>query len=172
VTEYLWEAGRSLFKEGRAELVEWVEAMKEALYEGRIEDIIDELQDQLDRLPKRGHGMKNKRSKLEKARNYIFKRIEKMDYKTLQEQDLEISSGAVEGAVNYVIAKRFDCGGMRWTRQRAEALLHLRCIEINGDWEAFIEYMHDKTTRQTQQHQENIFLKSKKANTLPTYGLN
>ena len=32
-----------------------------------------------------------------------------------------------------MIAKRFDSSGMRWIRKRAEALLQLRCIEINGD---------------------------------------
>jgi len=36
--------------------------------------------------------------------------------------------------VNYVIAKRFDSGGMRWIKERAEALLQLRCIEVNNDW--------------------------------------
>jgi hypothetical protein len=29
---------------------------------------------------------------------------------------------------------------MRWIPGRAEALLHLRCIEINGDWELFIAW--------------------------------
>jgi hypothetical protein len=26
---------------------------------------------------------------------------------------------------------------MRWVRGKAEAVLHLRCIELNGDWETF-----------------------------------
>ena len=95
-----------------------------------------------------------------------------MDYKTLSEQDLEISSGAVEGAVNYVVAKRFDSSGMRWIKERAEALLQLRCVEVNGDWDAFISYVHDKTSRQTRLFNENLFLKSKEAMKLPTYGLN
>ena len=95
-----------------------------------------------------------------------------MDYKSLREQDLEISSGAVEGAVNYVIAKRFDSGGMRWIKERSEALLQLRCIEVNDDWDAFISYVNDKTSQEVQQTKENIFLKSKEASPLPTYGLN
>ena len=94
-----------------------------------------------------------------------------MNYKMLSEQDLEISSGAVEGAVNYVIAKRFDSGGMRWIKERAEPLLQLRCIEINGDWDKFISYVHDKTSGQAQLLKENFFLKSKEPAELPTYGL-
>jgi len=57
--------------------------------------------------------MKSRRQRLRKARNYLAKRIDKMDYDALRDQDLEISSGAVEGAVNHVIAKRFDSRGMR-----------------------------------------------------------
>ena len=28
----------------------------------------------------------------------------------------------------------------RWLQGKAEALLHLRCIEINGDWEEFVAW--------------------------------
>jgi hypothetical protein len=94
-----------------------------------------------------------------------------MDYKSLREQDLEISSGAVEGAVNYVIAKRFDSGGMRWIKERAENLLQLRCIEVNNDWDNFISYVHDKTSRRMQENQNNLFLNAKTPLPLPTYGL-
>ena len=84
----------------------------------------------------------------------------------------EGSEELVEGAVNYVIAKRFDSGGMRWIKERAEPLLQLRCIEVNNDWDAFISYVHDKTSRQAQLFNENFFLKSTEAIKLPTYGLN
>lgn len=172
VTEYLWEAGACLYKEGSEELEEWVEAQKDALYEGRVSDIIKELEERLKLLPKRGPGNKNRRERLQKVKNYLSKRLAKMDYKSLQEQDLEISSGAVEGAVNYVIAKRFDSGGMRWIKERAEALLQLRCIEVNNDWDDFISFVHDKTSRQMQEEQTNLFLKANKPLPLPTYGLN
>ena len=42
-----------------------------------------------------------------------------------------------------MIAKRCDHGGMRWIKERAEALLKLRCIDINGEWDAFIDAVHD-----------------------------
>lgn len=172
VTEYLWKAGGCLYKEGSKELEEWVDAQKELLYDGRAAEIVEEIDKRLALLPKRGPGMKSRRERLEQIRNYLNKRLDKMDYKTLTEEDLEISSGAVEGAVNYVVAKRFDSGGMRWIKERSEALLQLRCIEVNNDWDAFIDYVHDKTTRQAQLSKENSFLKSKDPMELPTYGLN
>lgn len=171
VTEYLWEAGRVLYKEGSQELDQWVEAQKEALYDGRAAEIVEEIDKRLALLPKRDPGMKSRRESLQKVRNYLDKRLTKMDYKRLREQDLEISSGAVEGAVNYVIAKRFDSGGMRWIKERAEALLQLRCIEVNDDWDDFIAFVHDRTQEQTLRTRKIISLKCQKPAPLPTYGL-
>jgi len=67
-----------------------------------------------------------------------------MRYDEIIDADLELGTGAVEGAVKNIIGKRFDHGGMRWIKERAEALLQLRCIEANGQWEAFIDFVHDR----------------------------
>lgn len=168
VTEYLWDAGECLYPEGSAELTEWVEAQKEALYAGRAAQIVAEI-DQ--RLACFEPGKATTHNRLEKIRHYLAKRVDKMNYKALRERDLEISSGAVEGAVNYVIARRFDCGGMRWIKERAETLLQLRCIEVNGDWETFIKFVHDKTQEQAQSERKNLSLKCTTPALLPTYGL-
>lgn len=167
VIEYIWEAGQCLYKEGSTDLIEWVEAQKERLYDGRAQEIVDEIDKRLARLEP---GRANIQKRLQKVRKYISKRVDKMDYKKLREQDLEISSGAVEGAVNYVIAKRFDSGGMRWIKERAEHLLQLRCIEVNDDWHAFIKFVHDRTQEEMQQKHKNISLKRTKPASLPTYG--
>lgn len=168
VTEYIWEAGHCLYSEGSDELVAWVEAQKQALYDGRAAEIVAEIDKQLQRLDPR---KQSARERLEKVRKYLNKRVDKMNYDELREQDLEISSGAVEGAVNYVIAKRFDSSGMRWIKERAEHLLHLRCIEVNGDWDAFIEFVHDRTQEKAQEQKKNLSLKCTKPAPLPTYGL-
>lgn len=168
VTEYLWEAGECLYQEGSAELTQWGEAQKEALYAGRAAQIVAEIDQRLARFEP---GKNSARERLEKVRHYLAKRVDKMNYKALRERDLEISSGAIEGAVNYVIARRFDCGGMRWIKERAESLLQLRCIEVNGDWEAFIQFVHDRTRDQAQREHKNLSLKRTTPAPLPTYGL-
>jgi hypothetical protein len=168
VTEYLWEAGGCLYKEGSAELTAWVETQKDRLYKGRAAKIVAELDKRLAHWPR---GQREARARLQKIREYLNKRLDKMDYQRLRQQDLEISSGAVEGAVNYVIARRFDCGGMRWIKERAEHLLQLCCIEVNGDWEAFIQFVHDRTQQQAQQQRTNPSLKCTQPAPLPTYGL-
>jgi hypothetical protein len=54
-----------------------------------------------------------------------------MQYARLRHADLEIGSGVVEGAVRHLIGVRLDGPGMRWGRDRAEAVLHLRCVLVN-----------------------------------------
>jgi len=168
VTEYLWDAGECLYAEGSDALTAWVNAQKAALYDGRAADIVAEIDRRLAQLDP---AKTSAYPRLQKVREYLAKRVDKLNYRELREQDLEISSGAVEGAVNYVIAKRFDEGGMRWIKERAEALLQLRCIEVNDDWEAFIEFVQHQTMKQAQHHHTNPSLKCSQAAPLPTYGL-
>jgi hypothetical protein len=70
----------------------------DALYGGRVAEMLETMNKHLEWLPTRGPGMKSRRARLEKVRNYLSKRVDKMAYQTLLDQDLEIGSGAVEGA--------------------------------------------------------------------------
>jgi hypothetical protein len=141
--EYLWTAGECLHREGSSELKSWMDTQKQQLYAGNIGAILSELRRQLLAIPPTGPGNKGKRERLTGAIEYLDKRVHQMNYDDLLAADLEIGSGAVEGAIKNIIGARFDKGGMRWIRERAEALLQLRCIEMNGDWERFIERVHD-----------------------------
>jgi hypothetical protein len=81
-----------------------------------------------------------------------------MNDRELREQDLEVATGMVEGAVRHVIAKRFDYGSMRWIRERAEPLLRLRCIEINGDWDAFVAFVQSTLRRRRKSEPREVRL--------------
>lgn len=142
--EYLWKAGRSFYREGSKQLAAWVAEQKGRLYAGKIKAIVRDLQHALDAVPKTGPGNKGKRSRLETAIRYLGARTDLMNYDELIELDLEISSGPVEGAVRYVIAQRFDAAGMRWITERSEALLQLRCIEINDQWDDFMRFVETR----------------------------
>jgi hypothetical protein len=164
--EYLWRAGTCLFKEGSDELTEWVERQKERLYSGGIWDIILELESEYVAM-RDG----SKRRRLNDIINYLGKRVEMMNYDELIAQDLELASGIVEGAVRFVIAQRFDEGGMRWIKERAESLLQLRCIEINGHWEQFIDFVHEKIQEESERLSRPQRLLQDTPNPLPNYGL-
>jgi len=144
VCEYLWTAGGCLAEEGSDELQHWVARQKERLFADRAEDIVAELREQLDAIPTRGPGNKGRRERLGDTIRYLENRLPNIRYGALRRRDLEIGSGAVEGAVKHVIGRRCDHGGMRWIKERAEAVLQLRCIELNGQWELFERFVHDR----------------------------
>lgn len=68
-------------------------------------------------------------------------------YELLIEEGLELGTGAVEGAVKNIIAKRCDHGGMRWIKERVEAVVQLLCIEANGDFDRFSAFVHQRRSR-------------------------
>lgn len=166
VVERLWEAAGCLFREGSAQLEEWVERQKEHLYAGHIGQLLLEVETEFNGLPPG-----RKRERLDAILNYLARRSHMMKYDELAAQDLELSTGIVEGAVRYVIAQRFDEGGMRWIKERAEALLQLRCVEINGDWERFVEFVHDRICAEQERRLQPTRLLLKKPKPLPLLGV-
>ena len=138
--EKLWQVGRLFHKEGSEELAAWVGELEELLYQGRIDELLKELRRALDRVALRGPGTKSKRKTLGGAIEYLEKRQGLMEYGKRREEDLVIASGVVEGAARYVVGERLDNAGMRWIEDRAEAVLLLRCIEVNGDWNSFWDW--------------------------------
>lgn len=90
-----------------------------------------------------------------------------MDYAELLERDLELGTGPVEGAIKNLMGRRMDHGGMRWIKERAEALLQLRCIDANGDWDAFVEHVHDKARAEAITNGKRVRLQQRQAAALP-----
>lgn len=167
VIEKLWNAGTAVHREGSPEHRAWAEAQKDALYGGRVDEIIAELDARLAATSKTGPGNKFRRTKLSQTRNYIAKRTAMMNYDELLRRDLEIGTGAVEGAIKHIIHRRMDHGGMRWIKERAEAVLQLRCIEVNGDWEAFVARVHDNARARMIECGERFRLQQRQADPLP-----
>lgn len=144
VIEYLYQAGECLYAEGSPELTRWVEQQKDLLYGGQEAALVAQMRRRLRAIPPTGPGNKGRRNRLSQAINYLHKRLPHMNYQSLLKRDLEIATGIVEGAVKNLIGARFDFGGSRWIRERAEALLQLRCIDRNGQWDSFVQWAHDE----------------------------
>ena len=141
VVEKLWELGHRFHKEGSDELVAWVEELKALLYGGQAAQLVQRLRGYLEQVPSNGPGTKGRREALRRVIKYMESRLDMMRYGEWIKQDLVIASGQVEGAARHVVGERMDCAGMRWVKGKAEAVLHLRCIELNGDWERFFGYV-------------------------------
>jgi hypothetical protein len=151
--EKLWEVGRLFHREGTAELATWVEELIELLTKGHVRALLGRLEQALRGISRRGPGTKQKRRVLEKVISYLGARVKLMDYGRLRKEDLVLATGVVEGAARYVIGERLDNSGMRWIEERAEAVLLLRCIEVNGDWESFMRWSQERRNQELERGQ-------------------
>ena len=166
VLEYLWAAAAVLFPEHDGSRSRWVSDQKAHLLASEAELVRAELRARLGAISRTGPGTKAKREQLESTLRYLTNNAHRLDYKLVRAADLELASGMVEGAVRNLIGLRFDQGGMRWIAERAEALLQLRCIELNGQWDDFISWVHHAFTARDPSASHR--LRSRKPPPLPT----
>jgi hypothetical protein len=150
VVEKLWSLGRHYHKAGSEALKEWVAELKTLLYGGAAATLVRRLDEWLGQVPMHGPGTKGRRNALVDLMGYLEPRLAMMDYATWRQQDLVIATGQVEGAVRHVVGERMDCAGMRWLQGKGEALLQLRCIEINGDWDRFADWLQKQNAARLQ----------------------
>ena len=144
----------------------WVEELEELLYKGHVRALLRRLEQELRGVSRRGPGTKEKRRVLKKAIAYLEDRVKLMDYGRLRKEDLVIATGVVEGAARYVVGERLDNSGMRWIEERAEAVLLLRCIEVNGDWETFMRWSQGQRNQELERGQV-VQIRSKLPSQLP-----
>lgn len=145
--EYLWEAGGTCHNEGSKELEEWVRGRKEELRNDSIDAVFEALKALLLQIGARGPGTKGRRKRVKDAIKYIENHREQIRYKELVSQDIDVATGAVEGAVKHLIGVRLDGQGMRWSVERAEHVLALRLVVINGLWSMFEEYVSEQHSK-------------------------
>ena len=136
VLSYLWTASYAFHKEGSAEAARWVMHRLQLLLEGKVGYVIGGLKQSITKHDLSGH----KRAKVEKAIEYMAKRREYMAYDDYLAKGYPIGSGVVEGACRSLVRDRMEGPGMRWGVPGAQAILDLRAVRMNGDWQDFWEY--------------------------------
>lgn len=147
--EKLWACGKAINRGSRtkrAPLEAWVHEQKRRLRRGQLKDVIATLRTALAGTAATGPGNKYRREVLEDTINHFVKNRTRMRYKRLREQGLVIGSGLIEGTVRHLVGMRLDGPGMRWGKARAEAVLHLRCVLLNGLWGDFESYLARRHT--------------------------
>jgi hypothetical protein len=139
--EKLWEVAGDASSSNDGARAAWIAAQKKRLRRGQLEDLLDDLNDLWNRTPKTGPGNKAKRERLQSILGHLGKHRQDLRYHLLRRQDFPIGTGVIEGAVRNLVRMRLDGPGMRWSRGRAERLLHLRCILLNRQWRDFADFL-------------------------------
>jgi hypothetical protein len=134
--EYLWKAANALLGETAPERSAWVEARTLQMLSGQIPVVIADLIE----IAARKKTSKTARKVLTSVAGYYERNQAYMQYDKYLAAGWPIASGVIEGACRHLVKDRCELSGMRWTQAGAEALLRLRSVAENGDWESFHAY--------------------------------
>lgn len=138
VMEYIWELSTLLHGEKSKERVIWVEKQTLALPEGKVGYVIGGLRQML---TKGYHRLKNSQKKaIQKVITYFDNHKHMMKYNKYLEKGLPIATGVIEGACGSLVKDRMERSGMKWTHKGAQAVLNLRALKRNDDWESYWDF--------------------------------
>src|SRR5512147_1589106 len=135
-TSYLWQAVHRFHPAGGELALKLMKLLVLGLLSGVGAALIPWLIDQAEFISLTG----SQRQQLEQISQYFQHNQERLHYAQYLAAGYPIASGVIEGACRHVITDRLERTGMHWTVPGAQALLRLRCVALNGDWEVFMNY--------------------------------
>jgi hypothetical protein len=132
VLEYVWKAAYCFHADGSPEAEAWVTARLRMLLEGvDPSDVAAGMRRSATR-----KGLES-RAAVDDCAAYLCKYRIHLRYAEAIRDGLPIATGVVEGACRYLVRDRMDKTGARWSLDGAEAVLRLRALRANGDFDAY-----------------------------------
>jgi hypothetical protein len=142
-SEYLWNVANALLGETHPDRTAWVKKHLLRILSGQTEIVIQFLEDRL----KDSASSSAQRKALKSTIGYYRRNLPYMRYDRYLARGWPIGTGVVEGACGHLVKDRMEQSGMRWTLSGAEAILDLRAVRVNDDWDMY------QTFRRERQHQ-------------------
>jgi hypothetical protein len=133
VLEYLWGAVWSFFAEGDPAAEAWVRDRALAVLEGQAREVAAGIR----RRATAAKLAKAKRQKADNCARYLANKADHLDYPTALASGWPIATGVIEGACRHLVKDRMDITGARWGLDGAEAVLKLRALRANGDFDDY-----------------------------------
>ena len=130
--QHLWDLARRLYPNDEVQQKRWIRIQQNRLDKGKIEQLV---------LALRSIETTNAElaEKLRSEAEYFQTNTERMRYPKFREQHLFVGSGVIEAGCKTVIGSRLKRSGMFWTVRGANAILALRCCQLNGRFEDYWE---------------------------------
>jgi hypothetical protein len=143
VIEYLWTAAWSFFPEASPDAGPWVRSHAAAVLDGRATDVAAAIRHASSALPPA------KAKTAARTAGYLDVKAPYLDYPRALAAGWPISSGVIEGTCRHLVKDRMDITGARWGITTAEAVLKLRALHANGDYDTY------RTYHRHREHQRN-----------------
>jgi hypothetical protein len=133
VIEYIWKAAWCFHPEGDPDAEQWVRAQARQVLAGRAGIVAAAI-----RRKATYHGLDpGKRKPADAAAGYLLAKKPYLDYPTALASGWPIATGVIEGACRHLVKDRMDVTGARWSLDGAEAILKLRTLTSNGDFDQY-----------------------------------
>jgi hypothetical protein len=133
VLEYLWAAAFAFYAAGNAAAERWVHTQLHALLRGRASYVAAAMR----RRATVQALASSKRAAVDKCADYLLKYRAMLRYDQYLAAGYPIGTGVIEGACRYLVKDRMERTGARWSLDGAEAVLRLRALWTNGDFEPY-----------------------------------
>jgi hypothetical protein len=133
VLEYLWGAAWSLHAAGDPAAEDWVAVKAPAVLAGDSDRAAAAITAEAD-----AAGLDaSRRCGADACVRYLGNKREFLRYGQALQAGWPIATGVIEGACRHLIADRLSIGGARWGLDGAEAILTLRAVISNGDFDEY-----------------------------------
>lgn len=133
VLEYLWGAVWCFFAEADPAAETWVRDRALAVLDGNATNVAAGIR----RRATTTGLTAQKRKKADDCARYLTNKAPYLNYPKALAAGWPIATGVIEGACRHLIKDRMDITGARWSTAGAEAVLKLRAIRSNGDFDAY-----------------------------------
>jgi hypothetical protein len=133
VLHYVYVAGKAMYPKTPGNVKAWVDGVARRLLTDPPALVLAYLQREV---ASRQLTPSAKRA-LKKCLKYLLERQDHIHYADYLARGLPIASGVIEGTCRSLVKDRLGVTGARWGLAGAEAILKLRAVERNGDWEAY-----------------------------------
>jgi len=144
VMEYVKGAAKALYGKDDKQRVAWVRKTATALLQGHVGRVIGGLKQRAEKAIPGSY----KWTELRRVIGYFENHREMMAYDRFLAAGYPIATGVIEGACGSLVKNRTDGSGMRWTKKGVQAVLDLRAIKRNGDWDDYWEFtIHQEKQR-------------------------
>jgi hypothetical protein len=152
VLEYLWQAAHCFHPENSPQAKAFVTDRLLRLLRGEVGYVIGGLKQMSTKQNLRG----SRARQLSAVINYFHHHRRFMQYDLYLAAGLPIGSGVAEGACRHLVKDRMELTGMRWRTSGAQAMLQLRAVHINGDWDDFQAHWIKQESRRLYPYQSLV----------------
>ncbi len=146
VVEYLWKAAWCFFPTGDPKAETWVTGHATAILSGNASTVAAAIR----RKATYQQLEAGTRKPADTCATYLLNKKKHLDYPTALAQGWPIATGVIEGACRHLVADRMDITGARWGLTNAEAILKLRAVISNGDFNEY--WTHHLSQEQQRVH--------------------